>query len=209
MQPLPLKECDPRFYAFARYLCQIGCLLAFRLRVFGRHNVPRHGGVLLASNHQSFLDPVLVGVGLPRQVHFMARETLFRTRAFGRLIRMLNAFPIRRGESDRSAIREAIRRLRSGAALVVFPEGTRTRDGSIGPIRPGIFAIASRAGAPIVPVVIDGAFDAWPRHSKLIRPAGICIQYGPPILPSDDRNLPTLVASRMAELQAHLRSIAR
>ena len=140
-------------------------VLAFRVRVFGQLNVPRRGGVLIVSNHQSYLDPVLLSLGFERSVSFMARRTLFRNRAFGRLIAALNAFPVTRGGLDIAAMREAVRRLQNGECLVVFPEGTRTSDGKIAPLRPGILAIAERADVPIVPAVIEGAFEAWPRGS--------------------------------------------
>ena len=203
MSDPPPVERSPWFFAFARFLCRAVCAIMFRPRVFGRENVPREGGVLLASNHQSFLDPVLVGIRLPRHTHFMARETLFRSWLAGWVLPRVNAFPIRRGEADKSAIREAIRRVSAGAALVVFPEGTRTRDGSLGRIRPGIFVIAERAGVPIVPVVIDGAFRAWPRHAKLPRPHRVQVVYGEPIPPGAD-DPAALVTERLTAMQAKL-----
>ncbi len=121
----------------ARALFRMMFVLAFRVRVFGQLNVPRRGGVLIVSNHQSYLDPILLSLGFERPVSFMARRTLFRNRAFGRLIAAVNAFPVTRGGVDTAAMREAVRRLQSGECLVVFPEGTRTSDGKIAPLRPG------------------------------------------------------------------------
>ena len=155
--------------------------LFFRYRCFGVTNVPPSGGVLLASNHQSFLDPLLVGVAVSRQVHFMARHSLFRNAWFGGLIKELHAFPVRRGEVDIAAIREAVRILKAGKALMMFPEGTRTRDGSIGEIHSGVAIVSQRAGVPVVPVVVDGAYQAWPRHRKVFRPHPIKVAYGKPI----------------------------
>ena len=163
-------------------------LLAFRVRMFGGRNVPESGGVLIVSNHQSYLDPVLLGCGLERSVSYMARRTLFRNAAFGWLISALNAFPVSRGGADTAAMREAVRRLEDGWCLVVFPEGTRTADGAIGPLRPGILAIAERAGAPIVPAVVEGAFEAWPR-GRMIRPHPIAVSYGRPISAEECRRL--------------------
>jgi 1-acyl-sn-glycerol-3-phosphate acyltransferase len=155
----------------------------FGLRSFGRRNVPRTDGVILAVNHASYLDPVVVGCGITRPVHYMARRTLFVS-LFGSLIRALNAFPVARGGADRGAVKEFIRRVRAGNVVMLFPEGTRTRDGRLGTVMPGAGALAARAGAPIVPTYIAGTFDAWPRHRKLpvpVRPDGISIYFGRPI----------------------------
>ncbi len=166
----------------ARAVLRITFILAFRVRVFGQLNVPRRGGVLIVSNHQSYLDPILLSLGFERPVSFMARRTLFRNPAFGRLIAALNAFPVTRGGLDIAAVREAVRRLQNGECLVVFPEGTRTSDGRIAPLRPGILAIAERANVPLVPAVIQGAFEAWPRGSAPTT-GDILVLYGPAIRP--------------------------
>jgi len=164
-------------------------LLAFRLRTHGQSNVPERGGVILAANHQSFLDPVLVTAPLDRMACFMARRTLFRSRFFGGLIRALNAFELDQARPDRAALREGARRLEEGWCLVVFPEGTRTPDGEIGRLHPGVIALAQRAGVPIVPVSIEGAFAAWPRGGRL-RPHPIAVFYGRPIAPAELRSIP-------------------
>ena len=164
----------------ARLLAQFVFLLAFRVRVFGQRNVPRTGGVLLVSNHQSYLDPVLLGLGVGRPVSYMARRSLFRNRPFGWLISALNAFPVTRGGRDIGALRAAVNRLKAGGCLVVFAEGTRTTDGTIGKLMPGLLTIAGRAEAPIVPVMIEGAFRAWPRGGLPgLHP--IAVRHGRPI----------------------------
>ena len=126
--------------------------------------MPATGGVLLVSNHQSFVDPVLTTMALHREGNYMARDSLFSNPWFGRLIGYLNAFPVRRGTADLAAIKESMRRLRQGRVLLLFPEGTRTPNGRIQPLLPGMFAIAKKTGVPIVPVFVDGMFQAWPRH---------------------------------------------
>jgi len=168
-------------YRLMQTICQVGFIYYLHGRVFGRENVPASGGVLLACNHQSFLDPVLAGVGLTRECHFMARDSLFRQPQFRRLITFLNSFPVRRASADMTAMKEAIRRLRAGAALVIFPEGTRTKDGSIGPLLPGPVLLAKRAGVPIVPVFVSGAFESWPRNRPLPRPGYVTVRYGEPL----------------------------
>jgi len=179
---VPLAR-DSLFYTGCQFLSQFVFILLFRMRVWGVEKLPRHGGVLLASNHQSFLDPVVVGLGLPRQLHYLARRSLFDIPLFRRLIRAVNAFPIERGKADRGAIRAAIRVLSQGRALLLFPEGTRTWDGRVGPFRPGFAMVAARAGARIVPVAIDGAFEAWPRARRLPHAGRVRVAYGEPVAP--------------------------
>lgn len=188
---------------------RITFVLAFRVRVFGQLNVPRRGGVLIVSNHQSYLDPVLLSLGFDRAVSFMARRTLFRNPVFGGLIAALNSFPVTVGGLDTAAVREAVRRLQSGECLVVFPEGTRTADGRIAPLRPGILAMAERAGVPIVPAVVQGAFAAWPRGSWPTT-GEVSLLYGEPIPPEECRRLSRVelverLQSEMSRLDTELR----
>jgi 1-acyl-sn-glycerol-3-phosphate acyltransferase len=155
--------------------------LWFDLKVDGLENVPQTGAVLLLSNHQSYLDPVLVGVRLRRPVSFMARATLFRNPFFAGLIRRLEAFPVRLGEADVGAIKECIRRLEVGYALNVFPEGTRTLDGEVQPIEKGIALVIRKAAVPVIPVAIHGSFDAWPKGARIFRPHPIRVRFGKPM----------------------------
>jgi 1-acyl-sn-glycerol-3-phosphate acyltransferase len=193
----------------ARAMFRMMFVLAFRVRVFGQLNVPRRGGVLIVSNHQSYLDPALLSLGFERSASFMARRTLFRNPAFGWLIATLNAFPVTRGGLDIAAMREAVRRLQNGECLVIFPEGTRTSDDSIAPLRPGIRAIVERANVPIVPAVIEGAFEAWPRGSTP-RIGEISVLYGRAIRPEEHSRLSRSelverLQSELSRLQTKLR----
>jgi len=169
-------------WGLGQMICRPLAAALFDLRFSGVSNVPRTGGVLLLSNHQSFLDPVMLALPLPRPMSFLAKAELFDVPVFGWLIRQLNAFPVRRGEGDVAAVRQAIRRLREGHVLTIFPEGTRTRDGEIGPIQPGVAMIVRRAGVPVVPAVIDGAHIAWPRGQRWPAPARVRVVYGRPLL---------------------------
>jgi len=166
------------WYRLWQQVARVLFVLVFGLRVHHRRRFPRTGGVLVVANHQSYLDPILAAVGMPRAFHPMARESLFRFAPFRWLIGSLYAFPVRRGTADLAAVKEALRRLKAGGVVLVFPEGTRTRDGSIGPMHGGPAAIAARAGVPIVPMVIDGAFEAWPRTRRLPRPHLIRVACG-------------------------------
>jgi 1-acyl-sn-glycerol-3-phosphate acyltransferase len=150
-------------------------------RIYNRHYEPASGSVLYISNHQSYLDPPLMSMSLQRPVNYMARDTLFHSRIFGPLIYSFGAFPVKRGTADTGALKEAIRRLKAGGQLVLFAEGTRTRDGRVGPFLPGVALLAQKAADWIVPVTIEGAFEAWPRTSPLPGPGGISVMYAPPI----------------------------
>jgi 1-acyl-sn-glycerol-3-phosphate acyltransferase len=181
-----------------------------RGRVFGTNRVPNTGPVILACNHQSFFDPILATLALPRECDYMARDTLFANPLFRRLILSLNAFPIRRGEADITAIKETLRRLKAGRLVTTYPEGTRTQDGRIGPMLPGIGSVAKKAGVPVVPVLIEGAYEAWPRHQKLPGRCEITVVYGEPIPPSQHagmsaKELMEEIGRRLRDMQARER----
>ena len=174
------------WYRFMRRVCQLCTVLGVKLRVFNRHFEPATGGAIYISNHQSFMDPVLVSLSLQRPMNYMARDSLFRNPLFKMLIESLNAFPVTRGTADTGAIKEAVRRLKRGCQVTVFPEGTRTKDGKIGNFLPGVSILSKKASEWTVPVVIDGAFDVWPRTSLLPSPTGkIVVCYGEPIHKSE------------------------
>jgi 1-acyl-sn-glycerol-3-phosphate acyltransferase len=126
-------------------------------QVWGRDLVPRSGGLIVASNHISFWDPPLIGAILPREVHYLAKEELFSNPVFGAVIRSYNAIPIRRGMVDLSGMARAVETLRRGGAMMLFPEGTRMRDGRLHPARPGVGMMAVNAGVPVVPCYISGS----------------------------------------------------
>lgn len=135
----------------------------------------------MLSNHQSYLDPMLCGCPIKRQLGFLARQSLFRNWFFGRIIRSVGAIPIKLGDADISAMRKVIDTLKKGKGVCLYPEGTRTTDGRITPFKPGFGLLSRRGKAAIVPVAIDGAFECWPRHKKLFSPGRIAVCYGKPI----------------------------
>jgi 1-acyl-sn-glycerol-3-phosphate acyltransferase len=153
----------------------------FSLKSHGRHHIPQTGGVLLVANHQSYLDPILLGVHLRRHMSYLAKSELFANRYFGAAIRALYAFPVKQGAGDVGAVKETIKRLREGHMLNIYPEGSRCTDGELGPILPGAALVVKRAGVPIIPVVIEGSFDAWPKDRKVFRPHPVSVMYGPPL----------------------------
>lgn len=170
------------WWALCQLAFRVGGGALWRLRARGLEHVPLEGGVILAANHQSFLDPPLVAACVPREISFMARRSLFAIPLFRRVIAACNAFPIDRDAGDVRGIKNAIDRLKSGSALVMFPEGTRTRDGRIGRMKPGIRVIAARAGVPIVPVRLQGLYEVWPKGRPLPRLRGqVTITFGKPV----------------------------
>jgi 1-acyl-sn-glycerol-3-phosphate acyltransferase len=178
-----------------------------------RHfNVPRlrrmTGGMLIASNHESFFDPVLVGMGLPVPIYYLARRTLFRVPVFGQVIYAVGARPVSRDAVDSQSLRTMLKLLRDGQRLLMFPEGTRTRDGSLGPFKKGVAAVAVRCGVPVLPVAVAGAREAWPRASALPRPGRTAVAYGEPLdsLGADPEELTACVRAEVQRLRAHLRS---
>ncbi len=153
-------------------------------RASGRHNMPATGAVLLVANHLSFLDVFLLGIALRRPLNFVARSSLYFP-VLGFLLRSVGAFPIQREGMGASGMKETLRRLRRGGIVTLFPEGTRSRDGKLAPLKSGIAVLVSRAGVPVVPAGIAGTFEAWPRSRLLPVPKPVRIHFGPPIRPED------------------------
>jgi 1-acyl-sn-glycerol-3-phosphate acyltransferase len=186
-------------HRFVYLLSAVGMPLGFSLRVEGGQSIPRRGPALLIANHQSFLDPILLGLCSSRPLRYLARRTLFKNPFFAWLIRALRAVPIDQEGVGKEGIRTILDELQAGQAVVVFPEGERTGDGRLQPLRPGVHLLIRRTQAPIVPVGIAGAFDAWPRSRKgprlapLFLPAGkgtIAVVVGEPLAPERFAKLP-------------------
>ena len=177
--------------------------LLYRLRIAGQARVPMTGPVVLLANHTSHLDPPLVGGATRRQLCFLARDTLF-VGALGPLIRSYEAIPVDREGSGIGGIKATLKRLKQGAATLLFPEGTRSPDGALQEFKPGFVALVRRGKAAIVPLGIAGAHEVWPRGAK--RPAlsgRISLHYGEPITPEEtsrltDDELVGLVRERVA-----------
>ncbi|MCX7827255.1 MAG: 1-acyl-sn-glycerol-3-phosphate acyltransferase [Verrucomicrobiae bacterium] len=154
----------------------------FRLRVHGQENIPRTGGVVLAGNHASFLDPHGIGVSCPRMVHSLARKSLFRNPVAAMFMRAWKAVPVDlSGKPDIAGLKTLVDLLQRGEAVVVFPEGTRTWDGNLLPAKPGVGMLVAKANVPVVPVRVFGSFEAWPRTRRWFRRGQIHIVFGAPV----------------------------
>jgi 1-acyl-sn-glycerol-3-phosphate acyltransferase len=145
-------------------------------------------------------------------MNYVARDSLFRNRWFGWLIHSVNAIPIDRDGIGLAGIKEALKRLKRGEMVLIFPEGTRTKNGEIGRLRPGFTALAIRSKSAILPVAIEGAYRCWPKSHKFPRPGKVHVRYGRPLLPEDyagldERDLLPLVEQRIRECQAQLRRL--
>jgi 1-acyl-sn-glycerol-3-phosphate acyltransferase len=193
------------WYEGVRWFTVTGMTLAFSLRLDGMDHVPRTGPALLIANHQSFIDPILVGVAARRHLHYLARATLFRHRGLAQLMRSFNAVPIDQEGFARAGLQTILDQLQAGRAVLVFPEGERTHDGEVHPLQPGIHLLVKRGKAPVVPVGIAGAYDAWPRHRPLPIPAPLFLPAGRGTLavaigrPLDARRLVDLPRERLLE----------
>lgn len=168
-------------YFIARNVLTLLFKICFRIRISGSENCPKAGPLIIALNHASFLDPLIAGVAVPRPLNFMARHSLFRNRIFGRILMSVNAFPLRREGADLGAMRAAIDKLRQGKAVLIFPEGTRSRDGNLGPPRAGIGLLMAMSGADILPCYIDGSIDVLPRGAIFPRFKKISVYIGRPL----------------------------
>jgi glycerol-3-phosphate dehydrogenase (NAD(P)+) len=153
-------------------------LVYFRLRRLGREHIP-DGGVVLAANHRSFLDPFAIGCCLPRPIYFLAKQEMFKNPILGWLLNCMGAFPIRRGESDDESMKTALALLERGDAVVIFPEGTRIKAGSLAKPKRGVGRLALQSGAPVVPIAVAGSERA--RAGWRIRPVKVHVRCGPPL----------------------------
>ncbi len=171
-----------RFFQFAS---EVFLTVFYRLEVRNQQVVPPVGPVLIAANHQSYLDPTAVGCRIRnRQIDFVARLGLFSNKHLGRFLAFLNSIPVAEEGPDTSAIKEIIRRLRMGRCVMIFPEGSRTETGDVQPFKRGVAVLVKRAKCPVIPAAIDGAYQAWPRHRSrplLWRAPKIRVLFGDPI----------------------------
>lgn len=198
-------------YATLWVLCRTLGVAVFGFRRRFDEPLPRTGGLIVLSSHQSHLDPLLLGLATDRRLANLARASLFDFKPFGAVIASLGAVPIDREGSAVKAMKQVIRRLQEGGAVIVFPEGTRTGDGRLGPIKGGFALIAKRAAVPIATVAIVGAYECWPRTRLLPRPGRIRLEFGRVVTAAevaalDEQALIELCRRRLEELDARGRA---
>jgi len=155
----------------------------FSLKVKGLENIPHKGTFIIACNHASYLDPMAAGCSSRRKINFLAKEELFKNKFFSWYLKKLNVSPLKRYSSDSRALREAIRKLRKGKGLLIFPEGTRSNDGSIREGKIGVSVLSFITKAPVTPCYIKGSYDIWPPNSHFFHKGKLAIFLGKPLDP--------------------------
>ena len=198
------------WYTFLRYFFTATFYPLFRIKAKGNKDVPLKGPLLILSNHQSFFDPIFCQVPIGRNFHYVARKTLFQSPIWGRLLLTLNTIPIKQGVADLTAMKKIIEKLKNGSAVCLFPEATRTSDGKIAEIKPGFSLLVRRSGATVIPMVIDGAFECWPRTQKFPKLGKVRTSYGRPITAQQvkelgDEKFTELLTETLRKLQHDLR----
>ncbi len=200
-------------YQFSTYLFKVFLRVWNRFRVRDVENIPDRGGVLIASNHASFLDPPAVGGGYRgRPIHFMARNTLWNSKFGSWWMSKVGCIPVSRGTGDIRALKTTIKMLKEGKVVSMFPEGTRTEDGELQEAKGGIGFIIEKSGCVVVPTYIDGTYKAHPKGTRLIKPSKVTITYGQPITQEEFQALGSgrkaydahaaLIMQRIADLKA-------
>lgn len=178
----------PFWYSILRGLAIAFFKVFFAMKIEGKENIPCQGGVILASNHLSYIDPIVLGIFVPRRVNFMAKEELFENFLFRWIIVRLGAFPIKRESIDRTTYKKILKLLQKREVVVLFPEGTRSIDGTIGQLQAGTARIALKADVPVIPIIIRGTEKVLPRGGKLIRLAKIKARAAKPLKKNIDSN---------------------
>jgi 1-acyl-sn-glycerol-3-phosphate acyltransferase len=197
------------YYWVGYHLSRLAGRLLFRFRVVHRERMIQSGPVILAMNHQSYLDPPLAGITCDRPIYFLARRTLLDVPVLGWVLPKVNVIPVNQEGIDRSAIKGLIRVLQAGNGVLVFPEGSRTLDGNLQPAEPGLGLVIAKTLAPVVPMRIFGAREALPRGGRL-RLVPITILIGDPIffsaadLESSGKNLYARLSDRVMKAISEL-----
>ena len=188
-------------YGFLQIVFRLFFYIVFRTRVYGCENIPAEGAVILAANHASNIDPPLMASLIDRPVSYMAKIELFENPIFGAAIRRCHAFPVKRGESDRGAIKTAVTVLKEGRVLGLFPEGTRSKTGELQKAEAGVALIAAMTGATIVPVAILNTHRIFSNGGLIPQ---LRIMYGEPITFDGDRKSKEALDAFSAEIMAHI-----
>ncbi|MDR3164514.1 MAG: 1-acyl-sn-glycerol-3-phosphate acyltransferase [Synergistaceae bacterium] len=197
------------FYRLVQNVFMLFFRLYNRLEVYGLSNIPSEGPMIVASNHASFADPPLIGAVFPIRLRYLAKESLFRVPLLGFLIRTLGAVPVTRGDSQRAGavMKLLLALLKEGESVLLFPEGSRSANGRLGPIEPGAAYLSVKTGFPVLPVYVKGSFEAWPKSRALPRPSKMKLTishliYPDPDMPNERERREKLMRSLERELLA-------
>ncbi len=166
------------WHGLARIMCTAVVCTLCRVWAYGMKNVPRKGPLLILCSHQSYLDPIFAQSWVLRNFHFVARESLWDSKVMGGLLNTLFVVPIKQGAGDIGAMRRIIAKLKGGCAVCLFPEGSRTWDGKVDEVKPGFGLISRRGQADVVPAVLEGAYECWPRTQKFPKIRKVNVMFG-------------------------------
>ena len=169
----------------ARWFFRQVLLVFFQLRVHGLKNVPVKDGMIICANHQSNMDPVVIGCALPRRTNYLGKKSLFSFPPLAWFLKVTDTIPLDRNRSGAAGMKETLRRLRRNESILIFPEGHRSLDGELQPFRPGIVALAKRVDSPVLPVGIDGPFQCWPPNAKFPKTGYVHVVFGKPVSPEE------------------------
>ncbi len=169
------------FHSFGKWFFWLAFRIFWRIKVYGHKNIPSQGGVIVAANHSSFIDPPVLGSAMKRESNYLAKQELFRIPIFGYILRRVNAFPVKRGESDILALKKAKRLLEEGKLVIFFPEGTRNRTNNLLKGKPGIGILSVWTGVPIVPALIRNT-------NRLIHFPRLEVHFAPPLYFSNSKS---------------------
>ncbi|NOZ63656.1 MAG: 1-acyl-sn-glycerol-3-phosphate acyltransferase [Caldiserica bacterium] len=196
-------------YAFLHMIGRFLFWALFRLETVGAENIPAKGRVILAANHASFLDPILVGTACSRQMFFLAKAELFEGPLFPKFLRKINAIPMNREKASALTFRELRKVLQEEKALLLFPEGTRSKNGKLQEGKPGVAFISYLTSSPVIPTFIENSFKALPPGGKMLLPVKIRIKFGKPLYPQGKsskvnyQQFTSLIMEEIKKLQSH------
>lgn len=173
--------------------------LYFRLRVEGKENIPTDGGCIVVANHTSFLDPILICGIIPRIIHYITYAYFYYLPQLHWICKRVYCIPLKKNGKDISALKKALRLLKKGEFIGIFPEGARSETGELAEGEPGVALIALKANAPILPVGIRGAYEAFPKGSKFPKPHSITIKFGKPFMITDYMDVHTQKSSELQQ----------
>jgi len=192
------------FYHLLRFTIHAICLLYFRIEFHGSERVPLDGPVILAPNHASYLDPIWVSIPVRRRLRYMTWDRMFRIPLLGPLLRAFGAFPVNVKIGDRGALRLSLEHLQQGGALMIFPEGSRTRTGEMLPFKHGMIRLALESGAPIIPVTIVGGYRALSPQMRFPRPTKVKVYYHVPLslnLPAEHAEFKSYIRTQASDIE--------